>query len=105
MTKRVKKSDAMKLLDKLVGEPLTFGGMLRTIRECDSMTLDAFARKLGISRSNLCDIEHGRKGVSLPRAARWARVLGYPERQFVAFALQAEVDAAGLRYNVEINVA
>jgi transcriptional regulator with XRE-family HTH domain len=105
MTKRAKKSAAMKLMDKLIGEPLTFGGMLRTIRECDELTLEAFARKLGISRSNLCDIEHNRKGVSLPRAAKWARVLGYSERQFVALALQAEVDAAGLKYNVDINAA
>jgi transcriptional regulator with XRE-family HTH domain len=105
MTKRAKKSEAMKLMDKLIGEPLTFGSMLRTIRECDEMTLEAFARKLGISRSNLCDIEHGRKGVSLPRAARWARVLGYPEQQFVTLALQAEVDAAGLKYNVEVSAA
>lgn len=105
MTKRAKKSEAMKLLDKMVGEPLTFGSMLRTIRECDEMTLEAFAQKLGISRSNLCDIEHGRKGVSLPRAARWAHVLGYPEKQFVTLALQAELDAAGLKYHVEIKAA
>ena len=42
--------------------------MLRTIRECDELTLAAFARKLAISRANLCDIEHGRKGVSVERA-------------------------------------
>ena len=105
MARRTKNSDAMKLMDKLIGEPLTFGGMLRTIRECDALTLESFARKLSISRSNLCDIEHGRKGVSLPRAAKWARVLGYPEQQFVALALQAEIDAAGLKYHVEIKAA
>jgi transcriptional regulator with XRE-family HTH domain len=105
MKKRSQKSEAMKLLDVLSGEPLSFGSMLRTIRECEEMTLEAFARKLRISRSNLCDIEQGRKGVSLTRAVRWARSLGYPERQFVALALQAEVDAAGLKYSVEINAA
>ncbi len=95
----------MKFLDKLVGEPLTFGGMLRTIRECDELTLAAFARKLAISRANLCDIEHGRKGVSVERAAKWARLLGYQERQFVALALQAELDTAGLKYSVELKAA
>ncbi|HEX7481412.1 MAG TPA: helix-turn-helix transcriptional regulator [Polyangiales bacterium] len=95
----------MKLLDKLSGEPLTFGGMLRNIRECDELTLEAFARKIGISRSNLCDIEQGRKGVSLDRAAKWARTLGYLEAQFVQLALQAEIDAAKLKYSVEVKAA
>lgn len=105
MARRAQKSEAMKLLDKLSGEPLTFGGMLRNIRECDELTLEAFARKIGISRSNLCDIEQGRKGVSLDRAAKWARTLGYLEAQFVQLALQAEIDAAKLKYSVEVKAA
>jgi len=32
-------------------------------------------------------------------------VLGYPESVFVRLAIQAELDAAGLRYKVEIEAA
>ena len=100
-----KKSDAMKFLDGLAGGPLTFGSLIETIRETDDYTLASMSKKLGVSRANLCDIQKGRKGVSLERAAKWARLLGYPESQFVALALQAEIDAAGLKYSVALNAA
>lgn len=100
--KKSSKSDAMHFLDDLIGEELTVGSLLVTIRETDGLTLDALAKKLGVSRANLCDIEKGRKGVSPDRAARWARALGYPEAQFIALALQHELDAAGLAYKVAI---
>jgi transcriptional regulator with XRE-family HTH domain len=35
------------------------------------------AKKLGISKSHLNDIEKGRKAVSPERAARFAKILGY----------------------------
>lgn len=104
MTKQ-KKSAAVRFLEKITGGHLTLGMLLRSIRDTDGYTLDSMAKKLAISRANLCDIEKGRKGVSLPRAAKWAIALGYSEGQFVALALQAEVDAAGLKYSVEVNAA
>lgn len=98
-------SSAIKLMERLTGGPLTFGKMLQAVREGDELTLEAFAKRIGVSRQNLCDIEKGRKGVSPERAARWARLLGYPEAQWVRLALQAELDAAGLKYRVEIAAA
>jgi DNA-binding XRE family transcriptional regulator len=83
----------------------TFGKMLRAVRDGDELTLEVFAQGIGVSRQNLCDIEKGRKGVSPERAARWARLLGYPEAQSVRLARQAELDAAGLKYRVEIAAA
>lgn len=52
-----------------------------------------------------CDIEKGRKTASAKRDAKWARVLGYPESVFVRAAIQDELDAADLKYRVEINAA
>jgi transcriptional regulator with XRE-family HTH domain len=63
------------------------------------------ARKLGVSKSHLCDVEKGRKTVSPERAAKWARTLGYPESIFVRLAIQGDLDAAGLKYKVEIEAA
>jgi plasmid maintenance system antidote protein VapI len=60
---------------------------------------------LGVSRSHLCDIEEGRRVASAERAARWARTLGYPEAFFVKLAMQAELDAAGLRLKIDIKAA
>jgi transcriptional regulator with XRE-family HTH domain len=100
-----KKSDAIKLLEKLAGGPLTFGRAVGSVRKCEGLSQDDCARKLGISKSHLCDVEKGRKTVSPERAARWARILGYPESVLVRLAIQAELDAAGLKYRVEIEAA
>lgn len=102
---RETKSAAIRALERAAGGPLTFARMLQSIRLGDEITLDAFARKLGVTRARLCDIEHGRCGVSVERAAQWAKTLGYSPAQFVRLALQAQVDGAGLRLRVDVKSA
>ena len=63
MTTR-KKSHAMRFLEHLSGRPLTLGGLLQSIRLSEEMSQAAFAKKLRLSSSHLCDIEKGRKVVS-----------------------------------------
>jgi transcriptional regulator with XRE-family HTH domain len=104
MAKRTK-SDAIRALERAAGGPLTFGRMLQAIRLGEEVTLEAFARRLGVTRANLCDGEKGRRGVSVERAAEWARTLGYHPTQFVQLALQGQVDAAGLRLRVNVKTA
>jgi len=53
----------------------------------------------------LCDIEHGRKSVSLTRAMKFAQILGYPADQFVRLALQSMVDEVGLDLQVRVEAA
>ena len=100
-----RKSDAMKRLERISGGPLTLGRAMESIRKVQELSQDACARKLGVSKSHLCDVEKGRKTVSPERAAKWARALGYPESVLVRLAIQSELDAAGLRYKVEIEAA
>ena len=100
-----KTSDAMKLLAKLSGGSLTLGRAIESIRKSEELTQLACSKKLRVSKSHLCDVEKGRKIVSPVRAAKWARILGYPESVFVQLAIQAELDAAGLKYRVEIEAA
>jgi transcriptional regulator with XRE-family HTH domain len=96
--------DAREFLEELVG-PLTFGGMLWSIRMCDELSQAEFARMLGVNRSHICDIEKGRKVVSPERAAAWARILEYPETVFVQLALQEQLDKAGVKMNVQVEAA
>jgi transcriptional regulator with XRE-family HTH domain len=105
MATKKKKSEAMTFLESVMGGPLTFGGHLSAIRQGEEMTLDAFAKRLGISRQHLCDIEKGRRRVSPERAARWARVLGYSETTMVQLALQYMVEEAGLKMKVSVKAA
>lgn len=96
-----KKSEAMRRLEAIAG-PLTFGSGLKAIREADEVTQDVFAERLGISKQHLCNVEKGRKSVSVERAAAWAKLLGYSEKQFARLALQDEINRAGLSYSVEL---
>jgi transcriptional regulator with XRE-family HTH domain len=98
------RSDAA-YLEKLMGGPLTLGRALSAIRESEGESLAQFAQRLGISRSHLSDIEHGRRSPSLQRASEFARALGQHEAQFVRLALQDQVREAGLKLRVEVNAA
>ncbi len=80
---RKKKSEAMLFLEKISGGPLTIAEALKSLRQCDEVSQQAFAAKLGLSKQNLCDIEKGRKFVSPARAALFAKRLGYPQMYFI----------------------
>jgi transcriptional regulator with XRE-family HTH domain len=95
----------MKLLEKLAGGLLTLGRAVESIRKGEELSQDECAKKLGVSKSHLCDVEKGRKTVSPERAAKWARLVRFPESALVRLALQAELDAAGLKYKVDIEAA
>lgn len=94
--------DAGKVLDELRGRPMSLGDYLAAVRERDGESLGAFAERLGISRSNLCDVEKGRRTVSLERAAVWASELGLAPAALVQLALQQAVWAAGLDMRVKV---
>ena len=95
---------ADRFFKKLSGD-LTFGRMLESFRLCEEMSQTAFAKKLRISRSHLCDIEKGRKMVSPARAAKFAKALGHAEKMFVAIALQDIVRQDGLKFKVYVEAA
>lgn len=97
--------EAEKYLDKLRGGPLTFGQLVESHRLCDEISQAELARRMGISRSQLCDIEKGRKLVSAVRAAQFARVLGYPVTVFVAAAIEDQLRRAGLKLKVSLEAA
>ena len=88
-------------LEKITGK-LTLGKLIRAIRLTDDETQVEFAKKLDISKQNLCDIEHERKAVRPKSAAQYAKILGHPSQQFIRLALQDLVDREGLDVQVEI---
>src|SRR5260370_22639750 len=96
------KSDARRFLEGLRGSPLTFGRMTASVRVADGIPQADLARRLGISRANLCDIEKGRRSVTAKRAAQFARILGYSVNQFVAAAVEDHLRKAGLEVPVRL---
>jgi len=102
---RIKKSEASKYLEKLTGGPLTMGRILKSTRLCNEMSQVEFAKKLGIPKQNLCDIEKGRRFVGPQLAAQFARKLGASEKQYVRIALQDQLSRHGLKYDVSLKAA
>jgi transcriptional regulator with XRE-family HTH domain len=82
--------------------PQSLGSWLRAHREGRAMTLTEMADKLEVSCSYVCDVERGRKGVSLGRAAQWSRRLGTDETVLVRLAMQQLLDDAGLRLRADV---
>lgn len=54
-----KKSGKRRFVEKVARRPLTLGGLLESTRLSEELSQTAFAERLGISASHLCDIEKG----------------------------------------------
>lgn len=96
---------AIQALDTMLNEELTFGAMIKNIRETEyeGMTQDAFSDNvLGLSKSRLSDIENNRKAISIPKAIEFANKLRQSKRFFVTIALQDMIKKSDLDYVVKL---
>lgn len=100
----INKKIASEYLDKKYGE-MSLGDFLRSLRESDEISQVDFSARLKISRANLCDIEKNRKLVSPERAARFSKILNFPEKFFVKLALEDLLRQSKLKYQVELNAS
>ena len=97
--------ETRKLLEEITGGPMTLGKAIRCTRECDEISQADFAKKLGVSKSYLSDLENNRKTVSLKKAAEFARILEDSEKFFVLLALRDMFKRQGLHYEVDLRDA
>lgn len=95
----------MRFLEKISGGPLTIAQLLWAIREGKGLTQTEFAKKLDLSRANLCDIEKGRRFISEELAEKFAETLGESKEQFVRIAIQDRLKRAHLQYTVDVEAA
>jgi transcriptional regulator with XRE-family HTH domain len=104
-TKKVKISKAEKLLETVTGESLTLNSLILAIRQGEEMTQIQFAKKLGVSRQYLCDLEHNRRFASPKAAEEFAITLGYSSQQFVKLCLQDLIEREGMSFLIEVKAA
>ncbi len=104
MSTKSKKWLGTKDLERRLGKR-TIGSFLRSWRLSQEITQADFARKIGVSRANLCDIEMGRKGVSPEKAAEIADAVGYSVNVLVEMAVEEQLAAAGLKFSVSLKPA
>jgi len=88
-------------LDEILG-PLTFGRFLRVARQSMELTQTEMAKRLGIARGTLCDIEKGRQTVTPTLAAKIAKTAGLSVAVAVQACLQDQVRKAGLKHTVKL---
>ncbi len=100
-----KKSKTMSFLDNLIGEPENFGSLIESFRLADGKTQTEYAKKLGIPRQPLCDIEKGRRIVSIEKAAQFAKKLRHSEKSFIRVVLQDQVNQAKLKLRIDVEAA
>ena len=96
--------DAIKVLDSIIGEPFTFGMLIKNIRLTDyeGMTQKQFAEMIGLSVTRLSDIENDRKPTSIKKGIELAKKLGQSKKYFVATILQDMVNNNHLNYKIDL---
>jgi transcriptional regulator with XRE-family HTH domain len=97
-------TNARAYLEQSVGR-LTLGKTIRAIRQGEEESQVDFARRLGVSKQYLCDLERERKIVSAKKAREFADALGYSAEQFIALALQDSLEHDGIHMSVEVKAA
>jgi len=101
-TSKLKKAKyGLKELEKELGE-LTFGQVLKAHREAEELTQIELAKKLGISKQSLNDLERGRRIPSPSRAANIAKKLGMLEESFIEIALSDHLREEKLAFSVTV---
>lgn len=99
-----KKNSASKYLSKKYG-PLTVANFLRSWRLSEDLSQKDFANMLKMSAANLCDIERGRKGISVEKAVEIAKKIGYSKEALIKIVLQDQLAAAGIHLEVLLKTA
>lgn len=95
------KFKAKKAIRKISG-PISFGEMLHSFRLSKELSQVEMAHTLAISKQDLCNIEKGRKQVSVERAKSFAESLEMPIKTFAKYALQDQLNSAGISGEIEI---
>lgn len=97
--------ETLDYLESLINKKPTLGDYLLAIRQGEELSQANFAKQLGISRQNLCDIEHNRRFPSPKMAASFADKLGYSRKQFVRLCLQDLLNRENILLLVDIQDA
>ncbi len=100
----IKNKSYFEKLEKIYG-PLSFGLLLKAMRESDDCTQVEYALKIEISKQNLSDLENGRKIPSPSRASKIAKKLKLPEAPMIELAIKDSLRKEGLKYHVHLESA
>ena len=90
------KKSAKEALEEILGEKISFSMAIRSARLATEMSLEDCAEILGISKTQLSDIEHKRRIISAAKAAEFAKKLGENPSFWAQLVWQDEADKYGI---------
>jgi transcriptional regulator with XRE-family HTH domain len=94
--------ETLDFLDSIIAKTPSLGDYICAIRKSEETSQVNFAKQLGVSKQNLCDIEHGRRFISPKMAAEFATKLGYSVNQFIRLCFQDMLNRDGLKLCVDV---
>lgn len=90
---------------KDIWNKMTFGRLIRALRTSDEISQIELAKKIGVSKQFLNDVEHNRKDVGIGFAKKTASALGYSIEPFLELLIRQQLKRQRLNYTVEIKKA
>ena len=98
----IKNSRKAKVAVRKITGTISFGEVLKPFSETRGWTQVEMANVLGISKQDLCNIEKGRKIVSVDRCVKFAKALNHSPSVFAKYVLEDQLMRAGIPNEIKI---
>jgi transcriptional regulator with XRE-family HTH domain len=101
------KSNTLNALDatKDTWNDMTFGGLVHSLRISDDITQVELAKRVGVSKQFLSDVERNRKDVGIAFAKKISDALGYSIEPLIELLIRDQLRRQHLNYIVELKQA
>ena len=102
-----KSSNTLDALDetKSIWNAMTFGGLVHSLRVSDEISQVVLAKKIGVSKQFLSDVEHNRKDIGISFAKKIAEALDYSIEPLIELLIRDQLRRQQLNYIVELKKA
>ena len=94
---------ALRFLSGLRGKEKSLGRLVSALRMFEGLSQAELARKLGLRRGVVCDLEADRRVLMPAQASQIAKALGYDEEVIIGFAVEDWLAREGLAFEVALS--
>ena len=89
-------------LKQLESRRFTFGGMLTHLRKSAGVSQVDLARRMGVSKGLVCDIEKGRRYASIKLSLAVAKALKFPREVLIQQVFRDQLKRQKLSFAVKV---
>ena len=88
-----------------VESEITLGRLMRSLRQCEDLSVTAMAEKLGVNKQFLSAVETNRKQVGIAFIAAFAQILQTPAEPLIEIYFRDTLRKHGLNLKVKVSKA